>query len=66
MKYHAPLDPLCIKANKFKHMVDDDPMTKAMGAPVDEIMEDFEKKHRKTCKQCQEYGLANIEVVEGY
>lgn len=38
-------------------------MTEAMGAPVDDIMEGFERKHRKTCKRCQEYGAANIEVV---
>lgn len=64
MKYHAPLDPLCVKANKFKHMLYEDPMSD--GAPLDEIMEDFERNHRKKCKQCQEYGVANIEVVEGY
>jgi hypothetical protein len=27
----------------------------AMGAPVDEITEEFERRHRKQCKRCQEY-----------
>jgi hypothetical protein len=40
-----------------------DPMTDAMGAPTGDICEGFERKHRKTCPRCQEYGAANIEVV---
>jgi len=28
----------------------------AMGAPTDDIMEGFERKHRIKCKRCQEYG----------
>jgi hypothetical protein len=38
----------------------DDPM----GASVmDDLMEDFEKRHRAKCTRCQEFGAANIEVV---
>jgi hypothetical protein len=40
-----------------------DPLTKAMGAPVDDIVEGFGRKHRVTCKRCQEFGAANIEVA---
>jgi hypothetical protein len=39
-----------------------DPMTQAMCAPVDEIMEGFEQRHRAKCERCQEYGAANIDV----
>jgi hypothetical protein len=61
--YHFPLDPDCPIVAEFVSSLYDDPMTEAMGAPVDDIMEDFEHKHRVTCKRCQEYGAANIEVV---
>ncbi len=64
MRWNAPLDPQCPKVKKYYRTLVDDPMTSAMGAPVDEIMEAFERKHRKECKRCQEYGAANIEVVE--
>ncbi len=67
MKYHAPLDPDCPDAQKevFQRIEDmnNDPMTAAMGAPVDEFQEDWENKHRCKCKRCQQYGAANIEVV---
>jgi hypothetical protein len=62
-RWHAPLDPNCPAVADYTNCLFDDPMTGAMGAPVDDIMEDFEKSHRKTCKRCQEFGAANIEVV---
>jgi len=62
--YHAPLDPECPVAKEFVIALFDDPMTSAMGAPVDDIMEGFESKHRAGCVRCQEYGCANIEVAE--
>jgi hypothetical protein len=40
-------------------------MTTAMGAPTDDIVEGFERKHRRNCKRCQEYGCDNIEVRGG-
>ena len=33
-------------------------MTEAMGAPTDDIVEGFERRHRRLCKRCQEYGAA--------
>lgn len=63
MKYHAPLDPECPVVAEFEERLFGDPMTAAMGAPTDEIMESFERKHRGKCPRCQEYGAANIEVV---
>jgi hypothetical protein len=63
-RYHAPLDPRCRVANKFLRDLFDDPMTHAMGAPTDDIVEGFEHRHRADCKRCQSFGAANIEVVD--
>lgn len=62
-KYHAPLDPECPKVSSFMDSLFNDPMTAAMGAPVDDITAGFERKHRVGCKRCQEFGAANIEVI---
>ncbi len=62
-RYHAPLDPECPQVEAFTSALFDDPMTEAMGAPTDDIMEGFERKHRVKCKRCQEFGAANIEVI---
>ena len=62
-RWHAPIDPECPEVAKFRESLFGDPMTEAMGAPTDDIMEDFERKHRAKCKHCQEYGAENIEVV---
>lgn len=62
-RWHAPLDPECEAVASYTEALFDDPMTQAMGAPTDEIMEAFERRHRMGCKRCQEYGAANIEVV---
>jgi hypothetical protein len=61
-KWHAPLDPDCPANREFIQALLSDEMTIAMGAPVDEIVEDFEKKHRAKCKRCQEYGAANMDI----
>jgi hypothetical protein len=63
MRYHAPLDPECPVASQFTCDLFNDPMTSAMGAPTDDIMEGFERKHRAKCPRCQEYGMANIDVI---
>lgn len=62
-KMHAPVDPSCPKVKKFRQELNDDPMTEAMGAPVGDITEGWERKHITGCKRCREYGCANIEVV---
>ena len=61
-RWHAPADPECPEVEKFMSSLFDDPMTAAMGAPTDDICAGWEKKHRATCKRCQEFGAANIEV----
>lgn len=62
-KMHAPLDPECPTVSEFASALFDDPMTSAMGTPTDDIMDDFEAKHRAKCERCQAFGAANIEVV---
>jgi len=61
-RWVAPIDPECPEVNEFYESLYGDPMTKAMGAPVDDISRDFERRHRAKCKRCQEYGCANIDV----
>lgn len=59
--WHAPCDPECPVVAEYRSMVLDDPMSE--GAPVDEILEAFERRHLRECDRCREYGCANIEVV---
>lgn len=61
-RYHMPVDPECPEVREYTDTLLNGPMTHAMGAPVDEILEDSERKHCQTCERCREYGLANIEV----
>jgi hypothetical protein len=63
-RWHAPVDPTCPAVESFTTALFDDPMTAAMGAPTDEIMEAFERRHRATCRRCQTFGAANIEVTD--
>jgi hypothetical protein len=63
MRYVYPLDPECPVARAYIEGLLDDPMTDAMGAPVDDIIAAFERRHRRSCLRCQEYGTANV-VVE--
>lgn len=60
--WYSPLDPECPKVRSFMESLWNDPMSKAIGAPMDEIFENFEKMHRKVCGRCQVFGAANIEV----
>lgn len=62
-RWHTPLDPECPEVREYEDTLMDDPMTSAMGAPVDEIMAAFAQRHRGGCTRCQEYGVANIEVI---
>jgi hypothetical protein len=49
--------------DRYMSALFDDPMTDAVGAPVDDIVEGFERSHRRKCARCQEYGAARVEVV---
>ena len=62
MRWHPPVDPECPEVSRFMETLVEDPMTAAYGAPVDEIAEAFERKHRRVCARCRDYGAANIEV----
>jgi hypothetical protein len=59
-RWVAPLDPDCPTVERFNESLDD-PMTRASGCS-DDIVESFERQHRKTCTRCQEYGAANLDV----
>jgi hypothetical protein len=56
MRCVYPLDPECPVVAEFMETLFGDP-TMAMGAPVEDITEEFERRHRKQCKRCQEYGV---------
>jgi hypothetical protein len=57
MRYVYQLDPECPVVAEFMETLFGDLTTMAMGAPVDDITEEFERRHRKQCKRCQEYGV---------
>ena len=63
-RMYAPLDPDCPEVEHFYESLDGDPMTAASGVG-DEVAEDFEARHRRSCERCQAFGAANIEVHGG-
>jgi predicted nucleic acid-binding Zn ribbon protein len=60
--FSFPCDPECPEYAKYVDALTGDPMTHAMGAPVDEIMEDFERSHKAKCERCVAYAVANVDV----
>ncbi len=63
-RWHLPVDPSCPEVREWKDAIINDPMTSHYGAPVDEFVEDFERRHVTTCAHCKVYGAANIEIAE--
>jgi hypothetical protein len=61
MNWHAPLDPECTAVRKYLDALYNDPMSE--GAPLDDIVQGFERSHRRKCTRCQTFGAANIEVI---
>ena len=57
MRYVYPLDPECPVVAEFMETLFGEPATMAIGAPVEDIIEEFERRHRKQCERCQEYGV---------
>lgn len=55
----TPVDPNCSAVIDFQNRAKQDP-----NAPVEQIMQGFEKNHAQTCEQCKQYGLNNIQVTE--
>ena len=62
-KEHAPLDPRCPDVVEFYEGHVDDPISQMSGC-MGEITQSFESRHRDNCQRCQEYGAANIEIVD--
>lgn len=60
--YHAPMDPRCPDAPDIDAVLDD-PMTEWSGVG-DEVVAGLERDHVKSCRRCQEYGTANLEVTD--
>lgn len=60
VKMYSPLDPNCPVVHNYEDTLLADPMARASGAPVDDIMEMFYRRHHIDCLRCQEYGAANI------
>jgi hypothetical protein len=59
-RWVTPVDPECPVVAETHRMDDEDPISRI--APMDEINEAFERNHLGSCKRCQEYGAANIDV----
>jgi hypothetical protein len=62
-KYHAPLDPECPDVINFQECHENDPISQICGC-MGEIVINFESRHRAVCERCQNYGAANIEVID--
>jgi hypothetical protein len=60
-RWVTPVDPECPKVAQWMDNFWGDPMSDYCGCG-DEFQADFEKRHIKDCKRCQEYGAANIDV----
>ena len=59
-RWNHPCDPECPAYREFVDALFGDPITYA--APTDEIMEEFERRHRITCERCQDFG--NVEIID--
>ena len=61
MRHYLPCDPECPElAAELEHLWSD-PMTESSGVG-DEIAEDIERRHQKTCERCRRYAVENIEA----
>ena len=63
MRWNFPVDHECPEVISYYEGFENDPMGEAMGAPMDEIYEGFNRRHMKGCVRCREFGAANIEVI---
>jgi hypothetical protein len=61
-KWRAPLDPECPEVEAFHRGHAEDPISQMCGC-MDDIVDDFERRHRCNCDRCQRYGALNIEVL---
>jgi len=63
-KWHTPVDPACPEVREWWEAILNDPLTHYYGAPVDELGEDFERRHMAKCRRCQLYGAENVDIVD--
>ena len=63
MRYVYPLDPECPVVAEFMETLFGDP-TMALGAPVEDITEEFERQHRKQCERVRNTASANALAIE--
>ena len=61
-RYDYPLDPDCPEVKEYEDSMDD-PYAEMAGEGED-TRTVYGNSHRKTCKRCQEYGAANVDVDE--
>lgn len=59
--FHIPVDPECPTVDEYARTLYEDPMSE--GAPVDEIIAAFERRHLLECERCKAFGAENIEVA---
>lgn len=60
-RWHFPLDPSCPVVLAYHQSHEEDPMSQECPC-LDEIIEEWENKHRSDCLRCQNYGAANVEA----
>lgn len=54
-KYEPTVDPECPQVKEYVDNLVNDPMTLYYGAPIDDIMSGFARKHVVKCARCREY-----------
>lgn len=59
-QWRRPVDPECPEVKRYRSTLLDDPMSQY--APVDDILENWDRKHIQSCQRCQDYGAANIQT----
>jgi hypothetical protein len=60
-RWVTPVDPGCPEVERWMENFWSDPMAEYCGCG-DEFQSDFERRHQKNCKRCQEYGCDNVDV----
>lgn len=63
-QWYFPLDHGCPEVEQFHRCMAEDPMNEVIPSDVlSDVTDDFERRHRKACARCREFGAANVEVI---